>query len=241
MLNKFWFDAKNINCFKNGFRVIKDLNLKISYSENVILIGPNGSGKSSLIELINRNIYPVEANESKLKIFDKELINLWELRKKISTVNNDIKNRINPNLQVFDLILSGLYGRYCYVQNKLLNNLLLFKENQRKIFYKIFDEDYMILKTQTYNHDMGFINKDEIKFLGEDRIINYFWKWYKKSEDKDEPWENINNTQNLDVYDKVILKYPPEIKKLEIANNIDIIRKTFVRFAAPLIFFMLII
>lgn len=118
MFNKFWFDAKNINCFKNGFRVIKDLNLKIAYSENVILIGPNGSGKSSLIEIINRNIYPVVANESKLKIFDKELINLWELRKKISTVNNDIKNRINPHLQVFDLILSGLYGRYCYVQNK---------------------------------------------------------------------------------------------------------------------------
>ena len=128
-----------------------------------------------------------------------------------------------------------------FLKNKLLNNLILFKENQRKIFYKIFDEDYMILKTQTYNHDMGFISKDEIKLLGEDRIINYFWKWYKKSEDKDEPWKNINKTQNLDVYDKVILKYPPEIKKLEIANNIDIIRKTFVRFAAPLIFFMLII
>ena len=118
MVDNFWFEAKNINCFKNGIRVIKDLNLKITYSENVILIGPNGSGKSSLIEVINRNIYPVIANESKLKIFGKELINLWELRKRISTVNNDIKNRINPNLQVFDLILSGLYGRYCYVQNK---------------------------------------------------------------------------------------------------------------------------
>ena len=118
MFNKFWFDAKNINCFKNDSRVIKDLNLKIAYSENVILIGPNGSGKSSLIEIINRNIYPVITNESKLKIFDKELINLWELRKKISTVNNDIKTRINPNLKVFDLILSGLYGRYCYIQNK---------------------------------------------------------------------------------------------------------------------------
>ena len=118
MVNNFWFESKNINCFKNGFRVIKDLNLNITYSENVILIGPNGSGKSSLIEVINRNIYPVIANESKLKIFGKELINLWELRKRISTVNNDIKSRINPNLQVFDLILSGLYGRYCYVQNK---------------------------------------------------------------------------------------------------------------------------
>jgi len=118
VFNKFWFDAKNINCFKNGFRVIKDLNLKIAYSENVVIIGPNGSGKSSLIEVINRNLYPVIADESKLRIFDKELINLWELRKKISTVNNDIKNRINPNLQVFDLILSGLHGRYCYIQNK---------------------------------------------------------------------------------------------------------------------------
>ena len=118
MFNKFWFDAKNINCIKNGYRVFKDLNLKISYTENVILIGPNCSGKSSLIEVINRNIYPVITNESKLKIFDKELINLWELRKRISTVNNDIKNRINPNLQVFDLILSGLYGRYCFIKNK---------------------------------------------------------------------------------------------------------------------------
>ena len=118
MVNNFWFEAKNINCFKNGFRVIKDLNLKIAFSENVILIGPNGSGKSSLIELINRNIYPVISNESKLKIFDKELINLWELRKRISTVNNDIKSRINPNLKVFDLVLSGLYGKYCYIPNK---------------------------------------------------------------------------------------------------------------------------
>ena len=131
--NNFWFEAKNINCFKNGFRVIKDLNLKIGHSENVILIGPNGSGKSTLIELINRNIYPVIANESKLKIFDKELINLWELRKRISTVNNDIKNRINPNLQVFDLILSGLYGRYCYIQNKSVKDSYKVEEIMKKM------------------------------------------------------------------------------------------------------------
>ncbi len=133
MFNNFWFEAKNINCFKNGFRVIKNLNLKISYSENVILIGPNGSGKSSLIELINRNIYPVIADESKLKIFDKELINLWELRKRISTVNNEIKNRINPNLNVFDLILSGLYGRYCYVKNKTEKDSYMVEKIMKKM------------------------------------------------------------------------------------------------------------
>ena len=153
MFNKFWFDAKNINCFKNGFRVIKDLNLKIAYSENVILIGPNGSGKSSLIEIINRNIYPVVANESKLKIFDKELINLWELRKRISTVNNDIKNRINPNLRVFDLILSGLYGKYCFISTKterdnfkvqcLMKNMNIL-DLSKKIFSKLSDGEKQI-------------------------------------------------------------------------------------------------
>ena len=126
-----------------------------------------------------------------------------------------------------------------FLKNKLLNNLILFKETQKKIFYRIFQEDYMILKTQTYNHKLGLIKKDEIKLLGEDRIINYFWKWYKKSEDKDYPWRNLNS--NLDVYDEVVLKFPPEIKKMETMNNINIIRKSFIRFVAPLLFFMLVI
>ena len=128
-----------------------------------------------------------------------------------------------------------------FLRNKLLNNLILFKEIQKKIFYKIFDEDYMILKTQTYNHKLGLIKNDEIKLLGEDRIISYFWKWYKKSEEKDKPWKNINKNKELNVYDEIILKYPPEIKKLETINNLNIIRKTFIRYAAPLIFLLLLI
>ena len=71
--------------------------------------------KSSLVDLINRNIYPVLSNKSRLKIFNKELINLWELRKRISTVNNEIKSRIHPKLKIFDLIISGLYGKYCFI------------------------------------------------------------------------------------------------------------------------------
>ena len=81
MVDNCWFEAKNINCIKNGFRVIKDLNLKLNFGENVIMLGPNGSGKSSIVDLINRNIYPLAGNNASLKIFNKELINLWEIRK----------------------------------------------------------------------------------------------------------------------------------------------------------------
>jgi len=128
-----------------------------------------------------------------------------------------------------------------FLKNKFLNNLLLFKETQKKIFYKIFNEDYMILKTQTYNHKSGLIKKDDIKLLGEDRMINYFWKWYKKSEDKDQPWKYNKNDNILNVYDDVVLQYPPEINRFELINNLNIIRKTCIRFIAPLLFFMLII
>jgi len=118
VVNEYWFEAENISCYKNGYKVIKDLNLKLKYSENVILMGPNGSGKSSVIDLINRNIYPVLDNDVILKIFNKDLINLWELRKRISTVNSEIKNRIHPYLKVIDLIVSGLYGKYCLISKK---------------------------------------------------------------------------------------------------------------------------
>ena len=122
MPSKYWLEAKNISSIKNGYEVVKDLNLKLKYCENVVLIGPNGSGKSSLLELINRNIYPILKKDSVFKIFNEELINIWELRKKISIVNHDIKTRINPKLKVFDLINSGLYGKYCKISYKSEKN-----------------------------------------------------------------------------------------------------------------------
>ena len=45
----------------------------------------------------------------------------------------------------------------------------------------------------------------------------------------------------MDVYDKLIFKYPPEINKLDILNNLKIIRKTLIRYASPLILFLFLI
>ena len=208
MVNNFWFEAKNINCFKNGFRIIKNLNLKIAYSENVILIGPNGSGKSSLIEVINRNIYPVITNESKLKIFDKELINLWELRKRISTVNNDIKNRINPNLQVFDLILSGLFGKYCYIPNK-----------SERDFYKV--ENIM--------KNMNILNLSKKKFSylsdGEKQISLIARALIKKPDILilDEPIANLDYNSKFFVIDKINELSNLKTKMLCVTHSISMI------------------
>ena len=171
MTNCYWFEAKNISCIKNGFEVVKDLNLKLKYNENVILIGPNGSGKSSLVELINRNIYPVIKKNTIFKIFNKELINIWLLREKISIVNNDIRTRINSKIKVFDLICSGLYGKYCKIterreeDNSLVENILkemLITELAQKYFSHLSEGEKQIVLIAR-----ALIKKPEILILDE--------------------------------------------------------------------------
>ena len=59
MSNNCWLDAKNTTAYKQDYKVIKSLSIKLFENERIILLGPNGSGKSSIVDLINRNIYPV--------------------------------------------------------------------------------------------------------------------------------------------------------------------------------------
>ena len=171
MTNDYWLEAKNISCFKNGHEVVKNLNLKLKYSENVILLGPNGSGKSSLLELINRNIYPVIKKDTVFKIFNKELINIWELRKRISVVNYDVKSRINQKLKVIDLIISGLYGKYCKISYKsesdfscaelLIKKMSLSNISQKNFSHLSEGEKQIVLIAR------ALINKPEILILDE--------------------------------------------------------------------------
>ena len=167
----YWLEARNVTCIKNGHEVVKDLNLKLRYDENVILIGPNGSGKSSLIELINRTIYPVIKKGTVFKIYNDEFINIWELRKKISIVNHDIRTRVNPKLKVFDLIKSGLYGRYNIISNKsekddslvekLLNKMLIEHLSQKNFSHLSEGEKQIVLIAR------ALIKKPEILILDE--------------------------------------------------------------------------
>ena len=63
----------------------------------------------------------------------------------------------------------------------MFTNLVLFSHLQRRTFYKIFTEDYLVLKTQTFNDQMGYIQKDNVKLLGEDKMVQYYWDWLQNA------------------------------------------------------------
>ena len=128
------------------------------------------------------------------------------------------------------------------MKNKLLTDLLLFKLLQHRVFYKVFSEDYMILRTQTYNNQMGYVEKDNIKLLGEDKMVQYYWDWFKSSNKLDDPWKlHPTNSDTNTVYEDISMMYPPANKRLERINNRKLSANIFVRLLIPIGLLILIL
>jgi len=169
--NEYWFEANEVSAFRNGYEIVKNLNIKFRKGERIIILGPNGAGKSSLVELINRNIYPVEKKNTILKIFNQKNINIWDVRSKISSVNNEIKSRFRSDLKVFDIIISGLYGKFCKIKNykkedeilakNLISKMMLQNISEKRFNFLSDGEKQITLIAR------AIINKPEVLILDE--------------------------------------------------------------------------
>ena len=119
-----WADLKNINVYIDQIKILSDININLRYGENILILGPNGSGKSTFLKLLNRSIYPIKSNDSSFKLFNKENINVWELRKKIGFLFKEMEQMVNNGVNLYDVISSGFSGIF----NSRYSNLLSERE-----------------------------------------------------------------------------------------------------------------
>ncbi len=130
-----------------------------------------------------------------------------------------------------------------FLTNEFLAKLVMFKPLQHRIFYRIFSEDYLVLKTQTYNQQMGYVEKDNVKLLGEDKMIQYFWDWHRKATVNDSPWSlhpttSTTNTVHMDFP----MPYPPENPKLAKDNEKSILINSIIRIIPiPLLILLIVL
>ena len=119
-----WADFKNVNVYIDQKKVLSNININLHYGENTVILGPNGSGKTTFLKLLNRSIYPITSYNSSFKLFNKENINIWTLRKRIGFLFKEMEQRVNNGVKLYDVISSGFSGIF----NSRYTNLLSERE-----------------------------------------------------------------------------------------------------------------
>lgn len=103
-------DIHNATIWRGATRVFENLTLSIAQHERVAILGPNGSGKTTLLKTINRELYPVVAKDSWVRILGRDHWNVWDLRKHIGVVSHDLHKRYTPATTALEVVVSGFYS-----------------------------------------------------------------------------------------------------------------------------------
>ena len=90
--------------------VLERINLTIEGGEHVAILGPNGCGKSTFIKTITRECYPLKEPGSSLRIMGRETWNIFELRRYLGIVSNDLLNTTTRDLTGREVVLSGFFS-----------------------------------------------------------------------------------------------------------------------------------
>ncbi|MBT8077668.1 MAG: ATP-binding cassette domain-containing protein [Gammaproteobacteria bacterium] len=100
-------EIENATIYRGDTRVFHNFSLRIEQHEQAAILGPNGSGKTTLLKVLNREIYPVVRDESRVRILGRSRWNVWELRSHIGIVSHDLQYRYRASTCGLDVVLSG--------------------------------------------------------------------------------------------------------------------------------------
>ena len=103
-------EINNATIWRGSTRVFEKLSLTIEQHERVAILGPNGSGKTTLLKTINRELYPVVADDSSVRILGRDHWNVWELRRHIGIVSHDLHSRYTAKTTALEVVISGFHS-----------------------------------------------------------------------------------------------------------------------------------
>lgn len=100
----------NVTVTRGDNVALRDVSLTIGCGEHVALLGPNGCGKSTLIKTITRECYPQPVSGSSVSILGRNRWNVFELRRMLGIVSNDLMTQLTRDITGFDVVLSGFFS-----------------------------------------------------------------------------------------------------------------------------------
>jgi iron complex transport system ATP-binding protein len=103
-------DFHNLRVMRGQKIALDDFTLRIGADEHIAILGPNGCGKSTLIKTITRECYPVVRENSSMSVLGEESWNVFDLRKRLGIVSNDLMVSCTGDASGRDVVLSGFFS-----------------------------------------------------------------------------------------------------------------------------------
>lgn len=103
-------EMRNATIWRGSTCVFENLDLTIEQHERVAIVGPNGCGKTTLLKAINRELYPVTRPDTVFRVLGRDRWNVWELRKHIGLVSQDLQQRYTPTTTALEVVVSGFHS-----------------------------------------------------------------------------------------------------------------------------------
>lgn len=103
-------EMRNATIWRGSTCVFENLDLIIEQHERVAIVGPNGCGKTTLLKAINRELYPVTRPDTVFRVLGRDRWNVWELRKHIGLVSQDLQQRYTPATTALEVVVSGFHS-----------------------------------------------------------------------------------------------------------------------------------
>jgi iron complex transport system ATP-binding protein len=104
-------DFENITIYRGERKALDRVSFRVEQGEHAAILGPNGCGKSTLIRTIHRDFYPSLADgDFRLEILGQQRWNVWELRRMIGVVSNDVTDACRRDVTGREVVLSGFFS-----------------------------------------------------------------------------------------------------------------------------------
>ena len=103
-------DMYNTTVYRGKSKILDRFSLQLPLRRNIAILGPNGAGKTTLLKVLMRELYPVRSPDSWVRILGKETWNVWELRKNLGFISQDLQNRYFGYVKGIEVVLSGFHS-----------------------------------------------------------------------------------------------------------------------------------
>ena len=109
-MTDYLIEMHNITAYRGSSKILDGFSLQIPRDQSVAILGPNGAGKTTLLKMLMRELYPVRNEGSWVRILGKDTWNVWELRRNLGFISQDLQNRYLGYVKGIEVVMSGFHS-----------------------------------------------------------------------------------------------------------------------------------